>query len=123
MSEYRETIYRGRNNEIVFALEIGDTIIDASGITRGQLMFKQEGADKFLLDSADSPSMFSFTQKEAVRGVRVGVIVLNLGGVLADDVPDGLYEVDIYFFDAGTPQGAFWETVEMVVRDGDQSVT
>ena len=119
MSEYRETIYRSRDNQIVFALEQGDQVIDASGITRAQLSFKQEGAEIYLLDSQSAAALFDFTQKETVRGIKVGVLVFKFGAITEGNLPDGLYDVDLYLYDAANDGGLHWSTVEMVVKDGD----
>lgn len=121
MSEYRETIYRGRDNEIVFALEQGGVVLDARGVTRAQLSFQQDGEEVFMLDSADSPTFFDFQQTEAVRGLKTGVLVLKLGETLEGDVPDGLYDVRLYLFDAVNDDGVFWDTIEFEVRGGDAS--
>jgi hypothetical protein len=119
MGTYRETVYRGRDNEILLALEQNSSIIDASGITRVQLAFKQPGAEDETVDSQETPALFEFGQNAIVRGSRVGVLVLKLGELDDDAVPDGLYDVDVYLFDAQNDDGVFWDTIEVLVRDGD----
>lgn len=119
MSSYRETLYRGRDNEIVLALEQGARVVDASGVTRCQLVFKQPGVADVTVDSASAASYFSFQEQHPVRGERVGVLVFNLGGISAGTLPDGLYDVDVYLFDAVNDDGVFWDSIEILVRDGD----
>lgn len=119
MSNYRETVYRGRDNKITLALDDGGRILDAGGVTRCQLVFKQEGVSDFLVDSEDNGEMFDFDQQDVVRGVRLGVLVLKLGTLDAEDVPDGLYKVDVYLFDSVNTNAAYWDSIEVLVRDGD----
>jgi hypothetical protein len=119
MGNYRETVYRGRDNEIRLALEQDGRVIDAAGVTRVQLVFKQPGAADATVDSSIEPAMFEFGEQDMVRGQRVGVLTLKLGELDDNDVPDGLYEVAVYLFDAENDDGVFWDSIEVEVRDGD----
>lgn len=119
MSSYRETIYRGRDNEIVLALEQGGRLVDASGVTRCQLVFKRPGASDVKIDSSTDAAYFQFQQRHTVRGERIGILIFNLGAVSSETLPDGLYDVDAYLYDAVNDDGVFWSSIEMLVRTGD----
>jgi hypothetical protein len=119
MSAYRETVYRGRDNEIVLALEQGGKLRDASGVTRCQLVFQRPGVADVKVDSQTNAAFFSFQEKSTVRGERIGVLVLKLGELDGGVVADGLYDVAVYLYDAQNDDGVYWDSIEMLVRDGD----
>jgi hypothetical protein len=113
---YRETVYLGRDNEIALALAQGSAVVDASGVTRVQLVFKRPDQADVVIDSNSAPEHFDLSEKGLVNGISTGILVLKLGEV---DIDEDLYEVAIYLFDAQNDDGVFWDSIEMVVRDGD----
>lgn len=113
---YRETVYLGRDNEIALALSQGARVIDASGVTRVQLVFKRPDEDDITIDSNTNPEYFAFNAKGLVRGVETGILVFKLGEA---SLPEDLYEVAVYLFDATNDDGVFWSTLEVMVREGD----
>jgi hypothetical protein len=117
MPSYRETVYLGRDNDIILGLAQGDEVINAGGVTRCQLVFKRPDQADITIDSNVVPALFNLQAKAQVNGVETGVLVLKLGEVAG--VPADLYAVDVYLFDAANDDGVFWDTIEMLVRDGD----
>lgn len=113
---YRETVYQGRDNEIALALGQGERVIDASGVTRVQLVFKRPDQADVTIDSNTAPQYFDLNEKGIVNGLEVGILVFKLGeSALTAD----LYDVAVYLFDAQNDDGVFWDTLEVMVRDGD----
>lgn len=114
---YRETVYLGRDNEIPLALAQGDVIVDASGVTRIQLVFKRPDQSDITIDSNTSAALFDMDEKGLVNGIEVGILVLKLGEV--SGLPADLYEVAVYLFDAQNDDGVFWADLEIMVKEGD----
>lgn len=117
MASYRETVHLGRDNEITLALAQGDTVLSASGVTRCLLVCKRPGLSDIRIDSQALPALFDLNDSAPVNGRATGILVLKLGGSLT--LVPALYDVDVYLYDAHNNDGVFWDTFEMLVKDGD----
>lgn len=113
---YRETIYKTRDNVISFALDEGSELQSASGITKCKLAFKRDGQADVILDSSVDTGFFTKDQ-ESVNGQRVSVLSFKLGPIAqSKPIADGIYNVEVYLYDAVNTNGVFWDSFPALVR-------